>query len=398
MAKQVVNYSIFLASPSDLDSERDQMKIIIEELNLSYGNSNNINLELLKWETHSAPAITNTYTQDVINKDIGEDYDLFIGILWKKFGTQTAQFKSGTEEEFQRAVKRFKNGENIQILIYFKTEPVNIYDIDLEQLTKIKEFKASLGDLGVYYFSFSNEVEFNSHLRTHIPKRISDLEKINKSQELIDKIGSITEDILPLAPSDEDLGLFDYMIDFESSLWSSTNALNSINTATEEIGRLFNLKTNELNALQLNNAKSVQYVQLFQILSKAVQEYVQKLRIETPNFYDNFEIAITSGLKFINTFSAFEDEIYKQNLEQLLESSLILKNSMPNAIGGMSGFQKIVKNSPKIQSNFNYATRQLDYELADLISELNSAYKLTSEFLSEIELQIQSVNIKLNNI
>jgi len=52
-------------------------------------------------------------------------YDIFIGILWKKFGTLTGRACSGTEEEFNRAYERYKeNPSKLRIMFYFKTAPL----------------------------------------------------------------------------------------------------------------------------------------------------------------------------------------------------------------------------------------------------------------------------------
>ena len=88
-------------------------------------------------------------TQQIINQDFGDDYDIFIGIIWKKFGTKTEVAESGTEEEFLRALKRFENGENIQILFYFKSEPIPFDEINPEQILKIKNFKEGQFFIGI---------------------------------------------------------------------------------------------------------------------------------------------------------------------------------------------------------------------------------------------------------
>jgi hypothetical protein len=105
MAKTITLYKIFLASPSDLYDERNLAEEVVEELNLSAFNNSNIKIELVKWETHANPDI-GEYPQQVINKDIGSDYDIFIGLLWSKFGKPTENYSSGTEEEFYNAYSR----------------------------------------------------------------------------------------------------------------------------------------------------------------------------------------------------------------------------------------------------------------------------------------------------
>lgn len=56
MAKKITQYSIFVSSPQDLETERAEISNIIAELNITYAMRKFVNLEVLKWETHSAPA------------------------------------------------------------------------------------------------------------------------------------------------------------------------------------------------------------------------------------------------------------------------------------------------------------------------------------------------------
>ena len=43
-----------------------------------------------------------TDPQGVVNEEIGDDYEIFIGPLWSRFGTPTPRAFSGTQEEFER--------------------------------------------------------------------------------------------------------------------------------------------------------------------------------------------------------------------------------------------------------------------------------------------------------
>ncbi|WP_286754231.1 MULTISPECIES: DUF4062 domain-containing protein [Sphingobacterium] len=403
MAKTITKYSIFLASPSDVEYERNEIDKFIKEINLSFGNSNDIHLELKKWETHSAPGITNEYTQDIINNDIGDDYDIFVGLLWKKFGTPTPVAMSGTEEEFNRAVERFKNGENVQILVYFKNEGVqNISDIDPVQLIKVNDFKKSLSEAGVFYSTFSSIEELGNQLRLHIPKRIAGLGKIKTNEinhsnsslqitntESKDKV-IIDEDEVII--DEDDFGFFDYMFDFQALMWSSNTALTSIELSTKDVATQLDERTVEITFLnQSGNANPHQYLSQFKMVSKILLDYVKKLKLDTDSFYENFESAIKTGLKFINTYTIFDDEEYSKNLLEIYESSIILKENIPKGIEGMKGFRDTIRSLPKIQSNINHASKVLEKQLDDLVLKLSSSYKLTIEFMSEIELKL---NIK----
>ena len=126
---------VFVSSPNDVTDERNLLEDIVRELNNTWSKFLRLRLDLIKWETHCFPGVGN-YSQEVINKEIDDDYDIFIGIMWQRFGTPTALYGSGTIEEFERAYQRYKeNPDGIKIMFYFKdTPPDSISEIDPEQI------------------------------------------------------------------------------------------------------------------------------------------------------------------------------------------------------------------------------------------------------------------------
>jgi hypothetical protein len=107
MLTQVRKVRIFVASPGDLESERNQLFKVVTELNLTISAiapEKGVVLELVRWETNAAPGL-GVDPQKVVNEQIG-DYDIFVGMMWKRMGTPTTTAQSGTEEEFQRAYEK----------------------------------------------------------------------------------------------------------------------------------------------------------------------------------------------------------------------------------------------------------------------------------------------------
>ena len=169
-------YRIFFASPGDLKEERVSAEGVIIELNQTL-QSKGLKLELIKWETHTHPGIGSD-PQDVINKQINDEYDIFIGTMWARFGTPTNRAGSGTEEEFNRAYERHKSDpDSIKVMFYFNTKPVPFQEIDPDQIENVRKFKSKLGDKGTLYFEYSDLTEFERYLRLHINKVINELEK-----------------------------------------------------------------------------------------------------------------------------------------------------------------------------------------------------------------------------
>lgn len=154
--KTVTKYSIFIASPNDLEEERLANDEVIKELYKTFSPHRSVLLEVLKWETDSAPGISNGSPQNLITDDIGYEYDLFIGLLWKKFGNPTYNADSGTKEEFNNAYKKFQEENNsVQVLFYFKNAATkSMSEINASELAKIENFKPVIEEKNVYYCEF----------------------------------------------------------------------------------------------------------------------------------------------------------------------------------------------------------------------------------------------------
>ena len=121
MPRDVRILSIFLASPSDLATERAAFESVIDEFNRGPLLKGPVRLELLRWEDNAFPA-AGLDGQDTINQQIGDEYDLFIGLMWHRFGSPTPRAGSGTEEEFRHALARHNRDKSCQVMFYFKKE------------------------------------------------------------------------------------------------------------------------------------------------------------------------------------------------------------------------------------------------------------------------------------
>jgi Domain of unknown function (DUF4062) len=148
---------VFVASPSDLAPEREALESLIVELNRSWSASLGIILELVRWETHTHPAFGSD-PQAIVNQQIGDSYDIFIGMLWGRFGTPTPRAASGTLEEFDRALDR-ANTQSVppDIMVYFKDAPISPFKLDPDQLKLIKEFRESIASRSLKFVSTASD-------------------------------------------------------------------------------------------------------------------------------------------------------------------------------------------------------------------------------------------------
>ena len=119
MPESITELSIFVASPGDVSKERKALDSVVAEINRTVGAAEEFRLVLKKWETHARPAAGRA--QAVINQQLGPS-DIFVGIMWKRFGTPTGKAGSGTEEEFDVAYAQWKRKRTRkpEIMFYFR--------------------------------------------------------------------------------------------------------------------------------------------------------------------------------------------------------------------------------------------------------------------------------------
>lgn len=170
-------FKVFVASPGDVSTERNVIPKVVAEINLiisAIAPEKGILLDLIRWETHVHPGL-GADAQDVVNQQL-PDYDIFIGIMWKRFGTPTSRAGSGTEEEYLRAYEKWKQDNKFPVLFYFSQKEIMIPNssAELEQLQKVVKFKEDLINKGLIW-EYNNPEEFGDILRPHLVMTLSKL-------------------------------------------------------------------------------------------------------------------------------------------------------------------------------------------------------------------------------
>jgi hypothetical protein len=159
---------IFVSSPSDVD-ERNQYAAVVQELNLTLGAllpERAVVLELVRWETHTHPDLV-AEPQRVVDEQIEADYDIFVGIMWTRFGTPTSTAKSGTEHEFRLARRLWQERRRpAHLLFYFCDAPIpaQLARESADQLGKVHVFRTELEQMGLIG-RYESRSEFGNQAR-----------------------------------------------------------------------------------------------------------------------------------------------------------------------------------------------------------------------------------------
>lgn len=169
MPKYRKHWRVFVSSPDDVQDEVNAVKQVIDNVNRIVA-SGSTRLDFVNWRTNVSPGVGNS-AQDVINKSIGDDYDIYVGIMWKKCG-------NGTVEEFEHAYDRYSTlHDNIQILFYFKEIPTNADENELAEIEGVKKFRERIQPTILYAEKFKEVSVFREMLESHLPETIRILEK-----------------------------------------------------------------------------------------------------------------------------------------------------------------------------------------------------------------------------
>lgn len=163
-----------IASPSDTTAERDICEKVFSELNNGIGIPYGFELKSLRWENDVHPGV-GADGQDVINHQIDGKYDLFIGIMYTRFGSPTNRAESGTVEEFDMAYATAKRLQNMEIMFYFNDQPTNLSKLDLEQYKKVRDFRDNVVSQKCMYWLYNGPRDFEEQLRKHLNQYFNDV-------------------------------------------------------------------------------------------------------------------------------------------------------------------------------------------------------------------------------
>lgn len=157
--------SILIASPSDVQEEREIAVKTIQEWNELHSSSKQVVLLPIRWETHTTPEY-GARPQEIINNQIVDECDILIGIFWTKLGTSTGVADSGTLEEIDRVAAL-----NKPVMLYFSRASMDPEQIDTEQLIKLREFKAKTYKNALVE-NFDNQIDFKDKLSRQLERQV----------------------------------------------------------------------------------------------------------------------------------------------------------------------------------------------------------------------------------
>lgn len=381
MPQSKIEYSILISSPSDVAEERKVAIEVIKELTKIWGRQNGAVLRAVAWELDCGPGFDDE-PQAVINKGLGEEWDVYLGIMHTRFGTPTKGFGSGTEEEFQQAYQLWTRERDSRILmLYFKKGRVEPDSIDLDQLRRVREFKAKIGGLGGCYREYEDSVEFGSLLRVHLANQLSTLHNRDANQGVATRKAELPfsdeesyEAVLP--------GFLDHLETALSGFGSITQAIEAVGSAASRHTKAIEAATLEMSeASQSGDVSAMRRAiagmsKTLRELARDTSEQRRAFSLNSGKAFESFSHAISAAWAFKPSEPGQQDEL-KEAIRGAMDSVKQLADSVSNTEAGLNSI-------PHVARELTAAKLLVNREFSELRRELMSAVSLMGELLNSI--------------
>lgn len=142
----------------DIKDERETFRKAVQDVNRVIGTRLNISFEVVGWENYVLPD-AGIDAQDVVNRQIRQEYDVFVGLFRGRVGTKTHRADSGTVEEYELALIKKKARPDLRLMCYF-------FDCE-DPLPEIEALKRRMSKDGVLFADGITEADFPGTVFRH---------------------------------------------------------------------------------------------------------------------------------------------------------------------------------------------------------------------------------------
>lgn len=411
MSQKMTQLRLFASSTSETSAEISALRKVIDGLNKQLESTHAITLRMLSWPDDIRPGV-NTDPQAEINRQVA-DYDIYLGLLGTRFGTPTPRSESGTQEEFEEALSRFKRDmTSVRLLFYFKSSlaGINPYELNAEELRQVQRFRDNLKARGVLYRDFADTGEFIELVKTHLfsliveewendkwtlvntqaqeppikqqrPKAVLDDGSGDTGKPKTgvgESTGHAPPDEDDLEESDEALGFLDHVENLHSTCNALVKTFNNMSEHIILVGKKFVKRTEEINAVKQSLAKSrtadgpgqqrnaSQLKQIINVAADDLEQFAGEL-IQDVDAYRTDNRVMLSALRAVLATRQELDLDGSKELTSLLELVVNMK-TVKDQVGG---FQQAMRNAPALTGRFKKARRRGVSMLGELIAEVS---------------------------
>lgn len=379
MSAQIDVLRVLVATPSDVVDARECLQALVDEQNRIWLANMNRMLEPILWEVDVVPGVGED-AQDHINTEVGETYDIFLGMMWNRIGTRTPREVSGTVEELERALARFRREPtSIRILMYFCEADIPRGSFDPEQFKQVEKFKERLrNEEGVLYGTYGGLAELQERLRLHLSKLVStwgtDWGAVAEDGPGVQSDGAAVD------LDEDEPGLLDVVDAGYAHFDSMRTSAEEMTRAVLTLGEQLESRTSEMQQLP-DPAAGRPYLaaakMVTQRASTNLHSFCARIKDALPRFREGLSGGIDALLRAQLIAAQFEGA--DPGTEKALAISAELRDSLEGTITGVEELSEVVGGWPPVSTSLNRAKRATLSVMRDLSTELRRGVSLLSD-------------------
>lgn len=179
----IKHYHIFLASPGDVNEERQLVRQFFERYNRTIAQLWGVHFEVVDWDNYATIGVgrpQELITQQTLER-FKESLALVVGIMAQRFGSPTGEAESGTEEEFRLALAYHQQHGFPEIKWFFKRierfvappDPDAIVEA-AAQWQKVRAFREELKALPMYFAEYPDAGGFKETFENDLNRWLAD--------------------------------------------------------------------------------------------------------------------------------------------------------------------------------------------------------------------------------
>ena len=378
--------SIFVASPSDVAEERNRVDEVVERINASMARRRRIRFEVLRWERDVSPDFAEN-GQSVINSQIPQDFDIFVGIVWHTIGTSTERHESGTIEEFELAKKRHdEDTSSVRLMLYFKeSPPLSLSEIDPSQLKGVREFKTRIKDKGGFYASFHTPEDFSNKLWMDLTRCIDDwsaegngeAEEVQNRRDDGDSEAELDEGFLDLVEEfEEEMSALNVVVENMAEAMSDMG--NGVTDQASEIGKIAVNMKEPISTIEKQRLRT-QVKKITRIVSETLDQFVGRTKPNLSLYRKHLDGGLNAFLKALPLHIEMGVDITKQK-----EEVANILQAMDGMLSSIESLHESMRSVPRITTSFAQSRREVLRVLKEIISITNDGKASLEDALSVI--------------
>lgn len=383
--------TVFISSPSDVPSERAIVEEVMQDVNNLKGNSLGYSFKAITWEQDVLPTLGAT-PQEIIDENVGDNYDVFLGLMSTKFGTPTKEAGSGTEHEFNRAYERkVNNPADIEVMFYFQEPGHSGKKIDFKELEKIENFKSSITDKGLYV-PYTTIEEFKTSITNHLAKLMDKIVAKHKATNSITiahkasppKSAALFDpmSILNAVEDDDEQGFIEIAENAVNSLGLATEQLSSLTDAMTRLGKDIAIDPFKLEAMSPQE-KMNRATDLLKKSGRSMDSYVETSSAILPLFHRH----LTDGLQLsrdLIIIGSQDGMVEKADIDGFQVALEHMKHGMERGLEGFVGLSESLSGLPRATTAFNRSRKRIKAVVDGISNLITSAIQEVDDIIKTI--------------